>query len=267
MKECDVNYDFPLDEGCTREDLINVHKRVLQIAVAVRDVLERNDIPYFISFGTLIGAVRHKGFVPWDRDFDIMIEEDDYEGAIECLRRELPKWLILQDQNNDERYCAFWTKVRDKYSEIETYVYEDDNEFRYKGLHIDLYKLRKSNNVVRDRLIEEQAFFTRKKKKGLISESEYEKKCQDIQRKMSQISDVPDGEERYYFLTLLDTTKNTFEEKIKLEFEGELFSAPKEYDAYLKNCYYKGDYMVPPPYDKRRCDIKKILIRDVEEKE
>lgn len=260
-----MNYDFPLEQGCSPEQLHMAHRRVLRVAVAVRDILERNKIPYFISFGTLIGAVRHKGFVPWDRDFDVMIEEDDYERAMTCVSEELPSWLVLQSQENDERYCAFWSKVRDRFSEIETTVYEDDNSFRFKGLHVDLYKLKKSRNVEKDRLLEEKNFYKRKYEKGLLSPDEYQIKEEETARKLQQVEKLPDGEDRYYFLKLVNTTRNTFEEKIRLEFEGELFYAPKNYDAYLKDCYYKGDYMVPPPYEKRTCDIKKLIIREIEE--
>lgn len=254
MKE----YEFPIGDGCTYEELKKAHERTLKIAVAVRDILEANAIPYFITFGTLIGAVRHQGFVPWDRDFDIMIEEEVYDRAIECIRRELPDWLVLQDQDSDPKYCAFWAKVRDRYSKIQTTVYESDNEFQWCGLHIDLYKLRKTRNVAASRLQENLDFIARKRNKKLITYEEYLKQKQEIECKRNSLPDGQAAEDRYYFLTLVDTTKETFQDKEIFLFEGERFWGPKNYDAYLKDCYYKGDYMVPPPYEKRTTDIKKI---------
>lgn len=251
-------YDFPISSGCSYDDIKRAHERTLKIAVAIRDILERNNIEYFITFGTLIGAVRHKGFVPWDRDFDIMIMEDIYEHAVACVRRELPDWLVLQDQESDPKYCAFWIKIRDRFSRVQTTVYESDNDFEYCGLHIDLYKMKKSKNVPLSRLEDNLEFVERKFVKGLITEEEYLRQKNDINKKISATQNNSCSEERYYFINLVDTTLDTFKEKMRFEFEGEQFWGPKNYDAYLKDCYYKGDYMVPPPYEKRTIDVKSI---------
>lgn len=252
-------YEFPICDGCSYDDIRRIHERVLKIAVTVRDILERNDIEYFITFGTLIGAVRHKGFVPWDRDFDIMIMEDVYDNAIDCVRRELPDWLVIQEQTNDPQYCAFWVKVRDRFTKLQTTVYESDNKFTYCGLQIDLYKMKKSRNVALSRLEDHLEYIERKYERKLITQEEYANKKEDIVKEICIARQMPpELQDRYYFLNLVDTTLDTFKKKIRFSFEGELFFGPKNYDAYLKDCYYKGDYMVPPPYDKRTIDIKSI---------
>ena len=72
------------------EDIRRVQLRLLEMAVAIRDVLENHDVPHMITYGTLLGAVRHKGFIPWDDDFDFYIISEEYDDVIEYLRKELP---------------------------------------------------------------------------------------------------------------------------------------------------------------------------------
>ena len=80
--------DFPEVPGYPKETLKKVQGRLLEMAKSICSILEKNDIPYMLAVGTLLGAVRHQGFIPWDDDFDIFIFDDVYEDAIKCLRKE-----------------------------------------------------------------------------------------------------------------------------------------------------------------------------------
>ena len=72
-------------------DIKRVQNRLLEMAKATAAILEKNNIPYQIAFGTLLGAVRHGGFIPWDDDFDFLLFDDSYDKATEALARELPQ--------------------------------------------------------------------------------------------------------------------------------------------------------------------------------
>ena len=76
-------------------DIKRVQDRLLEIAKRTAAILEKHDIPYQIAFGTLLGAVRHGGFIPWDDDFDFFLFDDSYEKAMEVLAQELPSDLTI----------------------------------------------------------------------------------------------------------------------------------------------------------------------------
>ena len=69
--------------------------RMLEILLEVDKICKRHDIQYWLSSGTLIGAMRHDGFIPWDDDLDIEMMRSDYLRLMEVLPKELPEWLAL----------------------------------------------------------------------------------------------------------------------------------------------------------------------------
>lgn len=259
LKRC-----FPLkSESLTYSDIETAQERLIKIAVIVRDILEKNKVPYCITLGTLIGAVRHKGFIPWDVDFDMMVEECYYEQAVSCIKKEIPNWLIVQDQDSDPNYCACWIKIVDRYSEIHVTAFESDNQFTYRGLSVDLYKLvkTKKSNVANALREENIAYFKRKHERGLISAAILQKKLEQMQKNDFDIDITNNAdEERYIFLHFINTTRDRIYPPVQYEFEGELFAGPHNYDKFLKDCYYKSDYMIPPDYEERDIKIDRITF-------
>lgn len=80
-------------------DVPRVQQVLLSMAVSIRDVLDRHDIPYMMAYGTLLGAVWHKGFIPWDDDLDFYLFDDSYERAIQYLREELPADYYMEEKD------------------------------------------------------------------------------------------------------------------------------------------------------------------------
>lgn len=264
MKENKDAFDFPLKGTVTMEDVKKIQQKLLEMAVMLRDILERDDIPYTIIFGSLLGAVRHKGFIPWDLDFDFCIPEEVYEDALKRIESELPSDYAVLNRETDENYCACWSKIVDKKSEMVFDMYERDNTYKYRGVHVDLYKMKKTgaNNYRYDLLTDNMEYYRLMYKRNLLQEKEYLSFIDPIQKELQALKCVEEEKDRYYFLNFLNTSATNIFPRRLYEFEGYEFYGPADYDAVLNDCYYKGDYMQLPPYEKRDTKIRGFKYYD-----
>ena len=114
--------------------------RMLDILVEVDRICRKHGIQYWLSSGTLIGAMRHNGFIPWDDDLDIEMMRSDYLRLMEVLPRELPDWLALQHADTDPNFFYFYAKVRDRRSLLkETLDY--GRRWKEQGIYIDIFPM------------------------------------------------------------------------------------------------------------------------------
>ena len=114
--------------------------RMLDILLEVDRICKRHRIPYWLSSGTLIGAMRHNGFIPWDDDLDIEMMRSDYLRLMKVLPSELPEWLALQNDETDPNYFFFYAKVRDRRSKmLEQNAY--DRMWQEQGIFIDIFPM------------------------------------------------------------------------------------------------------------------------------
>jgi lipopolysaccharide cholinephosphotransferase len=135
-----IQFEFP--QG--NEILKRLQEIEFEMAVVIKDIFNRNGIRFVVEYGTLLGAVRHGGFIPWDDDFDFVVLEDDYEKASAALRRELPPKYILHDKESDPSYFYSFSKVRYLFSKaVEDGFTENLN---YQGISADLFKGRIERN-------------------------------------------------------------------------------------------------------------------------
>lgn len=121
--------------------LLRAHQlRMLDILFEVDRICRKHHIPYWLSSGTLLGAVRHGGFIPWDDDLDIEMMREDYLRLMRVLPDELPPYLALQTADTDPAYFYFYAKVRDRRSRMcETNGY--DRLWRERGVYIDIFPI------------------------------------------------------------------------------------------------------------------------------
>ncbi|MDK0774861.1 LicD family protein [Clostridium perfringens] len=98
-------------------------------------VCKKNDIKYWIESGTLLGAIRHGGFIPWDDDIDVGMLREDYNRFLEIAKNDLPNDLVVNNFRNEKEARYQWSKIKHKYSRI----VEDENNSLNEGLFIDIF--------------------------------------------------------------------------------------------------------------------------------
>ena len=121
--------------------LRSAQKRMLEILKAVDSIFAKHHIDYYLDGGTLLGAIRHGGFIPWDDDLDISVRREDYPKIKKILIEELPDNLVFQDRYTDWNFPLVIAKVRMK----NTYLYEDvwTDRLKERGLYIDIIPMEK----------------------------------------------------------------------------------------------------------------------------
>lgn len=95
------------------EKLSSIQKHIMDILPTFTSICKKEGIRYYIIGGTLLGAVRHKGFIPWDDDIDIGMERDDYEKFLKVCKKYLPKNMELRTYWDDSYHHFYWARVVD----------------------------------------------------------------------------------------------------------------------------------------------------------
>ncbi len=236
--------------------------KMLEMLVFIDDVCRKNNIPYWLSGGTLLGAVRHKGFIPWDDDLDIAFFKKDLIKLHGLLRGYQGKYA-LQAYDTDPNYIAPYEKLRMKDTIIEE---NNDNDlfYRYKGIYIDLFYLEEGLplfHYLSDKLQTSAIRWVKrskgKKNLGVTAYIFFLKKivfpifrgCSKIFA-ASKVS-YPLGS---FFHTQFN--KNWVFPLKELEFEGKMFYVPADYDSMLQAQY--GNYMQIPSADEITTHVRSV---------
>ena len=114
---------------------------MLDMVKELDSICKKYDIPYFLYGGTLLGAIRHNGFIPWDDDLDVAMLRNDYKRLLKVLPDELPGHIALQTNDTDKNYFFFVGKLRDRRSFLDEGGF--DSVFKERGIFIDIFPLDK----------------------------------------------------------------------------------------------------------------------------
>lgn len=254
---------------------------MVEILEDVHNLCEKHGLKYFLDGGTLIGAVRHKGFIPWDDDIDIGMPREDYEKFIEIAKKELPDNLFLQTFETDKYYDVYPVPCKIRYNG--TLFFEEgtkENLRMHNGVYIDIfpydnlpkfkviYKIQRtlSYNILKsfkrmrdipDTLnLKNKITFSFYKIITKMFPSERRRKFFDYLIKWND----PDSEYMGYgvdtFWSEYVYKKSDYFDLVKLNFEGREFYAPKNYDSILTQLY--GDYMIMPKEEDRVWHAKEM---------
>lgn len=115
-----------------------IQNKLLEIIEFIDNICKKNNIEYFLAYGTCIGAIRHKGFIPWDDDLDIVMTYRNYMKFREIMNKQTSKY-IFQTPIDDNEYNMPFGKVRDCTT---TYI-QKGNEYSNmnQGLYVDIFPL------------------------------------------------------------------------------------------------------------------------------
>lgn len=250
--------------------LKEVELDLLQQFVKVCDKLELN---YFIVQGTLIGAVRHKGFIPWDDDIDVGVMRKDYEILVEKGQELLPEGYFLQTHENDPGYPQCFAKIRKtSTSFVETTV---KNCKMNHGIYIDVFPFDYyPERALERKIFEAKKFLLKYRVRNVFYVPADNEKglANTVKRMLMKFGKVLyptlDGalaKQKKLFTQVKESSylvnngspwgtreivlAEWMKESTVLEFEGIKVKAPIGYDQYLTKVY--GDYMTLPPEEKR----------------
>ena len=243
--------------------------RMMDLLLAFDAICKKHDIPYWLIGGTLIGAVRHQGFIPWDDDMDVQMLREDYLKMIEILPQELDSTMALQCRNTDEHYFFQYAKLRDRRSVLdENNGY--DRIFKERGIYIDIFPIDKHPKWMQ-RLAEKTIGHTYKilKRKNLSDTIAVKKVMRWVAVNEKIVYPTLRGISKLTGGVYLDGLGVPFvvERRLKdifplttLEFEGHQMPVPGNYDKVLRDQY--GDYMQLPDIDKVNLHVGKLVFKD-----
>ena len=252
----------------TKEQLRKLQLVELELIREVDRICRKNHIQYTLYAGTLLGAIRHKGFIPWDDDADIAFLPEEYEKFRKACKRDLNREkFFLQDYRTDPHYRWGYAKMRRNHS---AFVREGQEHMKYhNGICIDVFTLYHvpDNKVLRE--LYYFAFFLIRK--ALYSEVGKVSAPSAVQRKMYKLISGISKEKIFEIankiiyqkpselvnLMFIPNAKSCkygiprrcLTESVEVEFEGYRFMAMKGWDEVLKMAY--GDYMKLPPENQR----------------
>lgn len=117
-------------------------EEIRQIQMSILDEIARicknNNLQYYIAYGSLLGAIRHKGYIPWDDDMDIAMQRDDYEKLLDILKNkkaDKAEWISIIDDSASDYYYPF-AKAIDNRTEIKS-----DRHKGYQGIWVDIFPI------------------------------------------------------------------------------------------------------------------------------
>ena len=256
-----------MENNLKKIDSEELKKIQIQILDVVDDFCNKNKIKYWINAGTLLGAIRHGGYIPWDDDIDLGMLREDFDKFIYSFNDENDKYKVYCFENNDDFYYPF-AKVLD----TDTVLYEPDEKGSKLSVNIDIFvydnapddirKLKKQfikRDLLRRCVQTKLGLYDKKSKIKVVmyslfyvailpfSTKKLMKKMISNQKKYNNVNTNLVGDYTGYYRVVID--KKSFQKTIKKKFEGKEYNAPIGYDKWLTTLY--GDYMKLPPKEKQ----------------
>lgn len=255
-----------------RETLRKLQLTELELMREVDRICRKNNIPYSLDGGTLLGAVRHGGFIPWDDDADIMMSRAAYDKFYQACKLDLDsEHFFLQEFRTDPEYRWGYSKIRKNGT---VFLREGQEHVKcHTGVCIDIFIFDKvPDGYISRRLHWISCFIIRKGLYSVVGKKNAKKLWQKILYSVQAIFPRKFWIKWLMYLIQIEQNKDRrlishltypnrksiryglsvkyFDEYMDINYEGYKFSIIKEYHKYLTELF--GDYMQLPPEDKRK---------------
>jgi lipopolysaccharide cholinephosphotransferase len=231
------------------------------------DFCKKNDLKVFAAFGTLLGAVRHKGFIPWDDDMDVIMPREDFDKACKLAPSYFNEPYFFQTAKTDS--ANFFPYARLRNSETTGYTYYLKNQPYNQGIFIDIFVLDKvptKKTKIKSFLFKRRInSFLCANYYGFVSSKKYqflkpiiklyyynhsfEALVNNYYKSTAKYKNIKNFFYVYSANMLQLFKSNDFAETNLVDFYGFKLPIPKKYDEILRESY--GDYMSFPPIEKR----------------
>ncbi len=246
----------------TKLTLREIQLGLLEILKDVDTFCKDNNIRYSIAYGTLLGAVRHKGFIPWDDDIDILMPRPDFDRFVATYSSKRFRCLY-----GDKRFTQYFAKVEDPTTLCKE---KSISRSRQLGLNIDIFPVDGKPDGTENQILHEKRVAKPVKRMFIIRRGFFSSHDLNLAKieaflhkrtywlaKAEAVMRTYDYETSNYCGTTCWTfkglkeifPKSIFESYTTLEFEGCYFQAFEQWDYMLRQQY--GDFMQLPPEDQR----------------
>ena len=251
--------------GC---DMALVHNRMLEIVVEVDRICREQGIQYSLYGGSVLGAVRHRGFIPWDHDLDIALPRREYEKLVKYFLENTNEKLFFSNYFSEETYPNNWGKMR-----LNGTVFQEKELIGlpiHKGVFIDVHPIDNIFPAVLKLQVKLTMFWSCV---GKVKSGRYNgpKIKRSVYKLFSFLSHKTINRFRDFCMKLFSRFQTnyvykvahpnygiypiprcTFEELTEHEFEGKMLFIPRNYDEFLRKRY--GDYReIPPEAERYEC--------------
>ena len=248
-------------------DIDEIKEVELGIMDYIHNICKEKGINYSLAYGSLLGAVRHKGFIPWDDDLDIALKRDEYDKLYQAILEDNNSIYKVVSWENDSRYPYPFYRVYDSRTVYENNYIQNDIEL---GICVDVFPFDDYKDVNKEitkldmyrRLSVYTLYGIRNKEAGIKNIIRYLMlvafrltRVKTWNKKLNDSSKVPVNSE--YIDYLMESKKystkidaKALDEVIECKFEDRVYNIPKDYDHILTTIY-GSDYMEIPPLEKR----------------